>query len=95
MDLQNWTLASNGRCRLTDVQLAMLWQAEFPNSRSRYTIKNVRGVRNLKAAGRLKPHVTLSDPRPLNRCQAADNVVPRAVRGLHTESPKRFRVEPC
>ena len=39
MDFQNWTLASNARWRLTDEQLAMLWQAEFPNSRSRYTIK--------------------------------------------------------
>ena len=33
-----------------------------------------------KAAGRLKPHVTLLDPHPLNRCQAADNLVPRAAR---------------
>ena len=32
-----------------------------------------------KAAGRLNPHVILSDPHPLNHCQAADNLVPRAA----------------
>ena len=40
MQFQNWTLASNARWRLTDHQLAILWQAEFPNSRSRYTIND-------------------------------------------------------
>ena len=35
MEFQNWTLASNARWRLTDEQLALLWQAEFPNSRTR------------------------------------------------------------
>ena len=39
----------------------------------------ILGRRELgKAAGRLKPHITLLDPRPLNRFQAADNFVPRA-----------------
>jgi len=49
MEFQNWTLASNARWRLTDEQLALLWQAEFPNSnsRTRYTMKSVRTVRNL------------------------------------------------
>ena len=47
MEFQNWTLASNARWRLTDEQLAGMWQAEFPNSRSRYTRKSVRTVRNL------------------------------------------------
>ena len=42
MEFQNWTLASNARWRLTDEQLALLWQAEFPNSRTRYTRKSVR-----------------------------------------------------
>ena len=35
----DWTLASNARWRLTDEQLALLWQAEFPNSRTRYTVE--------------------------------------------------------
>ena len=52
MEFQNWTLASNPRWRLTDEQLALLWQAEFPNSRTRYTMKNVRTVRNLFNQGR-------------------------------------------
>ena len=30
MEFQNWALASNARWRLTDEQLALLWQAEFP-----------------------------------------------------------------
>ena len=47
MEFQNWTLASNVRWQLTDEQLAVLWQAEFPNSRTRYTMKDVRTVRNL------------------------------------------------
>ena len=47
MEFQNWTLASNARWHLTDEQLALLWQAEFPNSRTRYTMKSVRTVRNL------------------------------------------------
>ena len=47
MEFQNWTLASNTRWRLTHEQLAVLWQAEFPNSRTRYTMKSVRTVRNL------------------------------------------------
>ena len=34
MEFQNWTLASNAQWRLTDEQLALLWQAEFPNSRT-------------------------------------------------------------
>ena len=38
--------------RLTDEQLALLWQAEFPNSRTRYTMKSVRTVRNLFNQGR-------------------------------------------
>ena len=44
MGLQNWTLASNARRRLTDEQLALLWQVEFPNARTRYTMKSVRTV---------------------------------------------------
>ena len=52
MEFQNWTLASNARWRLTDEQLALLWQAEFPNSRTRYTMKSVRTVRNLFNLGR-------------------------------------------
>ena len=52
MEFQNWTLAANPRWRLTDEQLALLWQAEFPNSRTRYTMKNVRTVRNLFNQGR-------------------------------------------
>ena len=46
MAFQNWTLASNPRWKLTDEQLALLWQAEFPNSRTRYTMRSVRTVRN-------------------------------------------------
>ena len=30
----------------------MLWQAEFPNSRTRYTMKHVRTVRHLFNQGR-------------------------------------------
>ena len=45
MEFQNWTLASNTRWRLTDEQFALLWQAEFPNSRTRYTVKSVRTER--------------------------------------------------
>jgi len=45
MDFQNWTLASNGRWWLTDEQLAVPWQAEYPNSRTRYTMKSVRTER--------------------------------------------------
>ena len=52
MEFQNWTLASNARWRLSDEQLAALWQAEFPNARTRYTIKSVRTVRNLFNQGR-------------------------------------------
>ena len=52
MEFQNWTLASNVRWRLTDEQLAVMWQAEFPNSRSRYALKSVRTVRNLFNQGR-------------------------------------------
>jgi len=52
MEFQNWTLACNARWRLTDEQLALLWQAEFPNSRTRYTMKSVRTVRNLFNLGR-------------------------------------------
>ena len=52
MEFQNWTLASNARWRLTDEQLALLWQAEFPNSRTRYTMKSIRTVRNLFNQGR-------------------------------------------
>ena len=52
MEFQNWTLASNARWRLTDEQLAVLWQAEFPNSRSRYTMRSVRAVRNQFNQGR-------------------------------------------
>ena len=52
MEFQNWTLASNVRWRLTDEQLAVMWQAEFPNSRSRYALKNIRTVRNLFNQGR-------------------------------------------
>ena len=37
---------------MTDEQLALLWQAEFPNSRTRYTMKSVRTVRNLFNLGR-------------------------------------------
>ena len=40
MEFQNWTLASNARWRLSDEQLAALWQAEFPNARTRYTISD-------------------------------------------------------
>ena len=40
------------RWRLTDEQLAALWQAEFPNSRTRYTMKSVRTMRNLFNLGR-------------------------------------------
>ena len=42
MEFQNWTLASNAQWRLTDEQLTLLWQAEFLNSRTRYTMKSVR-----------------------------------------------------
>ena len=35
MEFQNWTLASNARWRLNYEQLALLWQAEFPNARTR------------------------------------------------------------
>ena len=52
MEFQNWTLACNARWRLTDEQLAVMWQAEFPNSRSRYTMKSIRTVRNLFNQGR-------------------------------------------
>ena len=52
MDMQNWTLVCNARWRLTDEQLAILWHAECPNSRSRCTIKNVRTVRSLFNQGR-------------------------------------------
>jgi len=52
MEFQNWTLASNTRWRLTDEQLALQWQAEFPNSRTRYTIKSIRTVRNLFNQGK-------------------------------------------
>ena len=83
MDLQNWTLASNGRCRLTDVQLAMLWQAEFPNSRSRYTIKNVRGVRNLFNPGR---HNNDRPQSPVAEYDPAGNPV---VFTLSTSAEKR------
>ena len=40
------------RWRLTDEQLALLWQAEFPNSRTRYTMKSVPTVRSLFNLGR-------------------------------------------
>ena len=36
----------HARWRLTDEQLALLWQAEFPNSRTRYTMKSVRTERH-------------------------------------------------
>ena len=62
MDFQNWTLASNARWRLTDEQLAVMWQAEFPNSRSRYTLKSVRTVRNLFNQGR---HNNDAPPAPV------------------------------
>ena len=52
MEFQNRTLTSNARWRLTDEQLALAWQAEFPNSRTRYTMKSVRTVRNLVNLGR-------------------------------------------
>ena len=45
-------LAFNARWRLTDEHLARLWQAEFPNSRTRYSMKSVRAVRNLFNLGR-------------------------------------------
>ena len=32
--------------------MALLWQAEFPNSRTRYMMKSVRTVRNLFNLGR-------------------------------------------
>ena len=38
MESKNWTLASSAPWRLPDEQLALLWQAEFPNSH-RYTIE--------------------------------------------------------
>ena len=62
MELQNWTLACNTRWRLTDEQLAAMWQAEFPNSRSRYTVKSVRTVRNLFNQGR---HNNDAPPAPV------------------------------
>ena len=37
---------------MTDDQLALLWQAEFPGARTRYTMKSVRTVRNLFNQGR-------------------------------------------
>ena len=37
---------------MTDEQFALLWQAEFPNSRTRYTMKSFRTVRNLFNLGR-------------------------------------------
>ena len=71
MDFQNWTLASNARWRLTEVQLPMLWQAEFPNSRSHYTIKNVRSVRNLFDHGRHnndRPQSPVAETLPRRSC---------------------------
>lgn len=62
MDFQNWTLSSNARWRLSDEQLAVMWQAEFPNSRSRYTRKSVRTVRNLFNQGR---HSNDAPPKPV------------------------------
>ena len=70
MEFQNWTLASNARWRLTDEQLALMWQAEFPNSRSRYTMKSVRTVRNLFNQGR---HNNDAPPNPIPEYDPAGN----------------------
>ena len=60
MKFQNWTLASNARWRLTDEQLALLWQAEFPNSRTRYTMKSVRTERHAPVVRPPLPGVALA-----------------------------------
>ncbi len=72
MEFQNWTLASNTRWRLPDEQFALLWQAEFPNSRTRYTMKSVRTVRNL-----FKPRRRNNDrpPTPIPQYDPAGNPV--------------------
>ena len=69
-EFQNWMLPSNARWRLTDEPTALLWQAEFPNSCTRYTMKRVRTVRNLFNLGRRNndrprtpiPHEGLGQP---------------------------------
>ena len=88
MEFQNWTLASNARWRLTDEQLALLWQAEFPNSRTRYTMKSVRTVRNLFNLGRRnndRPRTPIPSTIPLGircrTCRTSDSMDGDASRG--------------
>ncbi len=94
MEFQNWTLASNARWRLTDEQLALLWQAEFPNSRARYTMKSVRTVRNLFNQGRRnneRPPAPVPEydpagirwcsPRRTSEPEHVDAVPPRSAKG--------------
>jgi len=72
MEFQKRTLASSARWRLTDEQLALLWQAESPNARTRYTMKNVRTVRNLFNQGRRNKDRPAA---PIPECDPAGNPV--------------------
>ena len=93
MEFQNSTLACNGRWRLTDDQLALLWQAEFPNSRTRYTMKSVRTVRNLFNLGRRnndRPRTPTPQYDPLGircwTCRTSDSMDGDALAGTIDDS---------